>query len=128
MGEQHSGVAGYQLIQDGQPVGGSVTAVTMLDAGLHSQTTYRYQVEAVDGAGNRSTRSSAVTITTPLLGDVNGDRQVTLADVRLLLQMLMGQAPGDLLTADLDGDGQLTLFDAQRLILLLSRLTATTLP
>ena len=52
-------------------------------------------------------------------GDLDGDGQVTLADLRLLIQMLTGLVPVELATADLDGDGQVTLADVRALILIL---------
>jgi hypothetical protein len=51
-----------------------------------------------------------------LRGDLNSDNQVTLTDLRLLIQMLIGQLPPDLAKADLDGNGQLTLADVRALI------------
>jgi hypothetical protein len=52
-------------------------------------------------------------------GDLNGDGLVTLADLRLLIQMLVGQVPPDLGNADLTQDGQLTLADVRALIQIL---------
>ena len=46
-------------------------------------------------------------------GDLDGDGLVTLADLRLLLQMLLGKTPVDLTHADLNGDGQLSLADVR---------------
>ncbi len=40
-------------------------------------------------------------------------------DLRLMLQMLLGQVPVDLKQADLDGNGQLSLADLRALIELL---------
>jgi len=55
---------------------------------------------------------------TPLAGDLNGDGKLDLADVRLLIQMLIGQIPKTP-EADLTGDGAVTLADVQALIRLL---------
>ena len=52
-------------------------------------------------------------------GDVDGDSQVTLADLRLLFQMLLGQVTPNLIRADLDRNEQLTLEDARELVQLL---------
>jgi len=54
-----------------------------------------------------------------LPGDLTGDGQVTLADLRLLIQMLVGQVPPDLGKADLNQDGRLTLADVRALIQIL---------
>lgn len=52
-------------------------------------------------------------------GDLDGDGKVTLADVRKMIQMLLGQVPLNLSTADLSGDGKLSLADLRALIQLL---------
>ena len=44
---------------------GTPTGTTFTDTGLAASTTYRYQVRAVDAAGNLSTYSSIATATTP---------------------------------------------------------------
>jgi hypothetical protein len=49
-------------------------------------------------------------------GDVDGNGLVTLADLRLLIRMLVGQVPPDLTTGDLDGNGSLGLGDVRALI------------
>jgi hypothetical protein len=54
-----------------------------------------------------------------LQGDLNDDGQVTLADLRLQIRMLVGQVPTDLAKADLDGNGALTLADVRALIAIL---------
>ena len=56
---------------------------------------------------------------TLLRGDLDGDGAVTLADLRLLLSMLLGQTAVNLPAADLDGNGQLGLGDVRALLELL---------
>jgi len=60
------GVVGYEVHRDGVVVGGSA-ATSWTDAGLAAATTYVYTVTAVDAAGNVSTPSSPLPVTT--LGD-----------------------------------------------------------
>ena len=50
---------------------------------------------------------------------MNSDGQVTLADLRRLLRMLLGLQAVDLTKADLDGDGRLGLADLRALARLL---------
>jgi pectate lyase len=52
-------------------------------------------------------------------GDLTGDDQVTVADVRRLIEMLLGTRAPDLSRADLTGDGKVSLADARELVHLL---------
>lgn len=56
-----------------------------------------------------------------LIGDVDGDGDTDLADLRLLIRMLVGQIPQDLAMGDLDNNGTLGLGDIRALIRLLVR-------
>ncbi len=59
------GVTGYSIIRNGVPVA-TVGAVTSYnDSGLNAATTYQYQVAAMDAAGNKSTASTPISVTTP---------------------------------------------------------------
>ena len=58
-------LTGYEILRDGVQVGAS-TANSFTDTGLASATAYSYQVRAVDAAGNRSSLTPALVVTTPL--------------------------------------------------------------
>ncbi|GAA1659135.1 endo-1,4-beta-xylanase [Catellatospora bangladeshensis] len=64
------GVSGYDILRAPGTSGGSFTQVgtstttSFTDSGLSANTSYRYQVRARDAAGNVSSASSAVTVTT----------------------------------------------------------------
>ncbi len=63
----NTGVTGYTVYRGGKAVatvGGSTTAYA--DTGLSAGHTYAYAVDAFDAAGNRSARSAAVSVTTPV--------------------------------------------------------------
>jgi len=63
------GVTGYNIIRNGVPVA-KVGAVTSYgDTGLSANTSYMYQVQAFDDAGNTSPASSQVSVTTPQIPD-----------------------------------------------------------
>lgn len=56
-------VTAYEIFRDGVRVG-SVTDRSWTDRNVTSATTYRYQIAAVDGVGNSSAKSAAVTVQT----------------------------------------------------------------
>jgi len=58
------GVAGYNIYRGGTKIA-TVTAGTYSDTGRTAGTSYSYQVEAFDAAGNVSVKSDAVSATTP---------------------------------------------------------------
>ncbi|MCL2488518.1 MAG: dockerin type I domain-containing protein [Oscillospiraceae bacterium] len=57
-----------------------------------------------------------------VLGDINGDGQVTVTDARLLMQYLAGNTsvPGDFANGDVDGDREITVSDARCILLKLT--------
>lgn len=59
-----AGLAGYRIYRGGSQIGTSATA-SYSDLTVAASTTYSYTVAAYDNAGNTSTRSSAVSVTTP---------------------------------------------------------------
>lgn len=57
--------AGYRVFRDGKQIAESLTAPTFTDRDVMAGVRYRYQVSAVDNAGNESARSPAVEATIP---------------------------------------------------------------
>ena len=51
-----------------------------------------------------------------LVGDVNGDGAVTIADVTMLIDYLLGSADVDLAASDVNGDGEVSIADVTALI------------
>ena len=97
------------------------TSYTFTD--LTPETQYTVQVQAVDGDGNTSAWSEAVSVTTlaePVeptyaKGDVNGDGSVTIADVTVLVNIILSTADGNE-RADVNGDGNVTIADVTELV------------
>ena len=58
------GVIGYQVFRNGSEVATS-SSTSFSDAGLSGSTTYSYNVDAFDSAGNVSSNSTVATATTP---------------------------------------------------------------
>jgi chitodextrinase len=65
--DTQSGVAGYRLYRNASPTPIVVAGTSFEDSGRQPGTTYTYRVSAVDQAGNESTQSSPVSVTTPAL-------------------------------------------------------------
>ncbi|MBP1781737.1 glycoside hydrolase family 9 protein [Micromonospora chalcea] len=63
-----SGLAGYEVTRTSagaDPVVTASTGTTLTVTGLAPERTYQFTVRALDGAGNRSASSAAVSVTTP---------------------------------------------------------------
>ena len=58
------GVTGYEIFRDGSLVA-TTASTSYTDTAVSANTTYSYQVRARDAAGNRSTLTSSVGVTTP---------------------------------------------------------------
>jgi hypothetical protein len=83
----NNAVTGYQISRNGTLVTTVGAAVlTYTDVSLATGTTFNYSVTAVDAAGNTSPAAllSAATLA-PKPGDLNGDNQVNITDLSILL-------------------------------------------
>ena len=69
-----AGIAGYQILRNGSPVGNVLSSSNSLffaDTGLTPNATYFYTVKGYDPAGNYSAASNSVSATTPAGGNVS---------------------------------------------------------
>jgi chitodextrinase len=82
----NTGVTGYTILRDGVPVAtvGAVTAYT--DASLSANTSYGYQVQASDAAGNKSASSTKVTAKTQNVADSQAPAKVTGLSAQVVSQ------------------------------------------
>jgi chitodextrinase len=62
-------VTGYTVVRDSVPVGNLGATSSFSDTGLSPNTSYNYQVQAFDAAGNKSALTSKVTVKTPTVPD-----------------------------------------------------------
>lgn len=109
-----SGIAGYRVYRNGTLLNGSLTAnASYTDTTAQSNTTYSYTVAAVDGAGNVSSQSNAVSVTTRHKGDIDGNGAVNLVDLSILLS---NWNKTDSLSSDLDGNSVVNLVDLSILL------------
>ncbi|NLN75964.1 MAG: hypothetical protein GX139_06600 [Armatimonadetes bacterium] len=60
------GVTGYTVYRNGAAIA-SIAATTYNDTGVTQSSSYTYQVDAYDAAGNRSAKSNTVAVNTPIL-------------------------------------------------------------
>ena len=84
---------------------------------------YEYMVKAIYTDGTESVWSNIehVTITgngdEPLIGDVNGDGEVSIADVTAIIDYLIGQNDGiNKPAADVNNDGEISIADVSDII------------
>ena len=63
------GVTNYQIFQDNNNIGNSGTLTSFTVSGLSSETTYVFSIRAQDSAGNTSSTSNLVTVTTTPIPD-----------------------------------------------------------
>jgi len=84
--------------------------------GLTPGATYFFAVSAYNTAGLESGFSNEVSTTIPtvLEGDLNGDLQVNVVDIQLMVNTILGVATT--VGADMNKDGQVNVVDLQLLI------------
>ncbi|MEG0771439.1 MAG: leucine-rich repeat protein, partial [Clostridia bacterium] len=97
-----------------------ITTTAYTVTGLSKNTTYQIQITSVNVAGE-SPKSVAKSITTSnvIMGDVNGDSVITIADAMTVFQSLAGQisplAGAKKDAADIDGNSIITIADAMKI-------------
>jgi hypothetical protein len=101
---------------DGTGTGSFISAMT----GLTANTTYYVRAYATNSAGTAyGEEVSFTTLPDGIPGDVDGNEELSVNDVSLLVGYLMGtvQLTGQaLLNADLDGDNEITINDVSMLL------------
>ena len=87
-------------------------------SGLTPETKYIVEVQAVNSDGGTSVWSNEISVTTPLFakGDINGDGQVAIGDVTLLVNIILGKSTDASGRADVNGDGQINISDVTALV------------
>jgi chitodextrinase len=75
----NTGVTGYEVFRGGALLA-TTPATSYSDTTVGAGTSYTYQVKARDAAGNRSTFSNSVTVTTPFTFSAQADAYVREAD------------------------------------------------
>ena len=113
------GVAGYRVYRNNVLIK-KVSGRTYSDRALRSGRTYTYYVRAYDAAGNVSSGSGLLRVSTPgggtsgKTGDLNGDGGVNIFDLSIMLSRWKTTSR----LADLNRNGRVDIFD---LSILLSR-------
>lgn len=80
---------------------------------LDPATTYYYDVKAVigDKSSNWSNKIMVTTLTSGIMGDVDGDGQITTTDITCIYNYLLNGDTTFVATSDVDGDGSITTTD-----------------
>jgi glucose/arabinose dehydrogenase/PKD repeat protein len=76
------GVAGYEVLRDGEIIATLGTVTAYADTGVEAETRYEYTVKALDPSGNRSSMSNPATVTTPAAPDTQAPTAPTGLDAR----------------------------------------------
>jgi len=110
-----SGIAGYNVYRNGSntPINSQlITTTSFGDGTVDPETAYSYQIEAVDGAGNKSSKSSSVSTTTKQVkrSDLNGDNTINIFDLSRLAANWQKANPTRA-EGDINGDGKIDVFD-----------------
>ena len=98
------------------------TAVSGIQNDGSTLTTWNGSAESVTFTFTGTQKINTIAVTyeseqqTALRGDVNGDGQVTIADVTSLVNIILGNQGGDTSVADLNGDSQITIADVTSLV------------
>ena len=98
------------------------TAVSGIQNNGSTLTTWNGSAESVTFTFTGTQKINTIAVTyeseqqTALRGDVNGDGQVTIADVTALVNIILGSQGGDTSVADLNGDSQITIADVTSLV------------
>jgi chitodextrinase len=107
-------VTAYQISRNGTVItttGGST--LTFTDSSLAAGTSYNYSIVAQDGAGNSSAAATLTTSTQAAKpGDLNGDNQVNVTDLSILLSNFNTSNA----VADINKDGSVNIFDLSILL------------
>lgn len=95
-----------------------ITDTQYIFSGLTPETKYTVEVQAVNSDGGTSVWSNEISVTTPLFakGDINGDGQVAIGDVTLLVNIILGKSTDASGRADVNGDGQINISDVTALV------------
>jgi hypothetical protein len=120
-----SGLAGYNVYRDGQKLNSTpLSATSYGDTTVVAGKTYSYKVQAVDGSGNKSAQTAAVSATTPtaIRGDVTGpagapNGKIDLSDVSYIIRNYnTSDNRADISGPNGQPDGKVDLYDLSYII------------
>ncbi|HEV2412472.1 MAG TPA: dockerin type I domain-containing protein [Candidatus Saccharimonadales bacterium] len=104
-----AGIKGYNVYRNGTEIAVDQTATNFSDSGLVVNTSYQYQVVAIDNANNLSLAGTATGFPA-YPADINLDGHINLLDLSILASEY-GEAGPSLGRADINKDGVVNLLD-----------------
>jgi len=108
-------ITGYNIFRNDDFIGSS-TITVYEDDGVSASTEYCYYVTAMYDTG-QSYGSDEVCVTSAgMAGDTNGDEQINVQDIIVMVNMIFGLVDPNYQTADLNGDQDVSILDVILLV------------
>jgi hypothetical protein len=114
-------VTGYEIYRNGTKLATNATTNSYTNTGLTAGTTYSYYVVAYDAAGNKSTPSNTIQVTTTQatstkIGDLNNDTKIDVLDLSFMLSNWDPTGSKPKTAADINNDNKVDVLDLSALL------------
>ena len=108
-------ITGYNIFRNDDFIGSS-TVTVYEDFDIQSSTEYCYYVTAMYETGQSYGSEESCVTSLGMAGDTNGDENIDVLDVIIMVNMIFGSAEPNYQTADLNGDDDISILDVIILI------------
>ena len=103
-------ITGYNIFRNGDYIASSVFTIYN-DSDISNSTEYCYYVTAMYDNGQSYGSEEVCVETMGIQGDANGDNEVNVLDVIIVVNMIFGLEDENLLAVDLNQDGEVSILD-----------------